>query len=178
MSNFDQYKFVNEALLAVFLEGNVYIHGSTGSGKSILLIKTIRSLLKVPDGRDIYVFDPKTGEFLAQYFVIEDQCKTPYYARGEDKIKEAISTLEERMKEPSFSGAMVFVDEIGAFPFLEEYILKEGARFFEKGVRFVVASQRDAVFKNFSKAHLEFVRIDLSSDAGVHMLNLRAAKRK
>ncbi len=178
MSNFDQYKFVNEALLAVFLEGNVYIHGSTGSGKSILLIKTIRSLLKIPDGRDIYVFDPKMGEFMAQYFIIEDQCKTPFYARGEDKIKEAISTLEERMKEPSFNGAMVFVDEIGASSFLEEYILKEGVRLFENGVHFLVASQRDVAFKNFSKAHLEFVGIDLSSDAGVHMLNLRAAKRK
>lgn len=178
MVDFDQYKFVNEEFLADSLEGNVYICGASGSGKSVLLIKTIRLLLKTLDERDIYAFDPKMTEFLPQYFAIEGQQKTILIARGEDKIKEAILTLEARIKEPAFKGALLFVDEIGDSLFLRDYILKEGDKLSKAGVHFVLTSQRGSVFKSLSKASLPFVRIDLSNGVSGHSLNLRSAHKK
>ncbi len=178
MVDFDQYKFVNEEFLADSLEGNVYICGASGSGKSVLLIKTIRLLLKTLDERDIYAFDPKMTEFLPRYFATESQHKTPLIARGEDEIKEAALTLEARIKEPTFKGALLFVDEIGASPFLCDYILKEGDKLSKAGVHFVMTSQRDSVFKSLSKTSLPLVRIDLSSGVGGRSLNFKSTHKK
>ncbi len=167
MINYLQCSFTNENLFTDLVKHlkNIYVQGGCGSGKTVLLIKTVKTLLKENSHQNIIIFDPKMVSISPKYF--EGNYPNLKIYRDPAAYEHHLSNLNKQVDELLENEEIfVFVDEICCCPSLMSHMCNNAERFKTKNICFVLFSQNECVsekLKTFRRemTEREFEIVDL-----------------
>lgn len=170
MSTYDKFQFINENEFRKILNKNIFIQGNTGTGKSVLLVRTVNYLLTQEEKPDIYILDPKEVEIFPSLFSVQNGKDVPFIAKTDKEIERLFCLLKEKTKSSNFKETFVFVDEVDYLLNPNVSLMKNIEELSPKGVHFILFSQNDVSLSKLSQSKVEWKKGSLKNKKCVHKI--------